>query len=110
MQADVAGAQNAGSPYWYDRGVGSWDMAYQLPQGLTCDGVNTRCVMQWWYLTGEGSTGRWKVMELLIALGSGEMQGVAVCPSVAKVLPCTGDSIPITLPTLATPLRRRQLL
>ncbi|KFM24396.1 hypothetical protein F751_3114 [Auxenochlorella protothecoides] len=52
MQADVAGAQNAGSPYWYDRGVGSWDMAYQLPQGLTCDGVNTRCVMQWWYLTG----------------------------------------------------------
>ncbi|KAL6771970.1 hypothetical protein ACKKBG_A28485 [Auxenochlorella protothecoides x Auxenochlorella symbiontica] len=52
VQADVAGAQNPGSPYWYDRGTGSYTMSYQLPQGLTCDGVNARCVMQWYYLTG----------------------------------------------------------
>lgn len=25
---------------------------WPLPQGLTCDGVSARCVMQWYYLTG----------------------------------------------------------
>ena len=34
-------------------------MKYLLPSGLTCDGVNTRCVFQWYYGTGkaQGSLG-----------------------------------------------------
>lgn len=53
MQADVSGAQDPGNEWWY----ASWTptgeiMPYQLPPGLVCDGIATRCVLQWNYLTG----------------------------------------------------------
>ncbi|KAL6778288.1 hypothetical protein ACKKBG_A17625 [Auxenochlorella protothecoides x Auxenochlorella symbiontica] len=51
VQADVPGAQNPGTAHWYDTGSDA-TMTYKLPQGLTCDGQTTRCVLQWYYLTG----------------------------------------------------------
>lgn len=58
----VAPHQEPYSAYWYVP-HGSWGsenfgpnttytMHYQLPTGLTCDGVTARCVMQWHWLSG----------------------------------------------------------
>ncbi|KDD72986.1 hypothetical protein H632_c2659p0, partial [Helicosporidium sp. ATCC 50920] len=54
VQADVPGAQAPGDRYYHlgAEGQGTYTMQYQLPKGLSCDGVNTRCVLQWHYLTG----------------------------------------------------------
>lgn len=56
VQGNVASAQAPGDPYLHigdsTIGSGTYEAYYQLPPGLTCDGVNTRCVLQWYYLTG----------------------------------------------------------
>lgn len=54
-QADVPGVQSPGSSrYFIGPSSNDWEyrMQYQLPEGLTCDGKTSRCVMQWHYLTG----------------------------------------------------------
>lgn len=54
-QANVEEAQSPGSSRYY---VGqmpsgeSYIAHYQLPMGLTCDGVTAKCVLQWHYVTG----------------------------------------------------------
>lgn len=54
VQANVAGAQAPGDAYLHLGSVnnGTYTTYYQLPSGLTCDGVTSRCVLQWYYLTG----------------------------------------------------------
>jgi hypothetical protein len=57
-QADVPGAQAPGDA-WYHLGTvnqGSYSTPYQLPAGLTCDGMTSRCVLQFYYLTGNSCT------------------------------------------------------
>lgn len=53
-QAAVPGAQNPGDRWYHtgSSGVGTYTFNYQLPAGLNCDGVTTKCVMQWYWLTG----------------------------------------------------------
>ena len=54
-QADVPGAQRPGEArYFIGPSSNNWDykLRYQLPKGLTCDGKTSRCVMQWWWVTG----------------------------------------------------------
>ena len=58
VQADVPGAQAPGDP-WFHLGAmhpegwrGNVSTALALPPGLTCDGVGARCVLQWYYMTG----------------------------------------------------------
>lgn len=57
VQANATGAQDPGDPWFYSLGDGTATMPYQLPDGLTCDGTTTRCVMQWNYQTGAKGTG-----------------------------------------------------
>ena len=54
-QADVAGAQSPGTDrYFIGPTSDSWNynIKYQLPDGLSCDGIASRCVLQWHYVTG----------------------------------------------------------
>ncbi len=54
-QADVDGAQSPGTArYFIGPTSDSWNykIKYQLPDGLTCDGIDSRCVLQWHYVTG----------------------------------------------------------
>ncbi|KAK2078077.1 hypothetical protein QBZ16_003945 [Prototheca wickerhamii] len=53
-QAAVPGAQNPGDRWYHtgSSGAGTYTFNYQLPAGLNCDGVTTKCVMQWYWLTG----------------------------------------------------------
>jgi len=58
VQADVPGAQAPGDR-WQHLGAthaegyqGTFEAVYQLPKNLVCDGVHSRCVLQWYYLTG----------------------------------------------------------
>ncbi len=55
-QANVKGAQMPGEPWFYtlpeDAGKSvEYEMPYQLPQDLVCDGVDSHCVLQWYWLT-----------------------------------------------------------
>ncbi|KAL4449391.1 hypothetical protein ABPG77_007035 [Micractinium sp. CCAP 211/92] len=53
LQANTTDAQFPGQRFWYVPGSQFlFNMPYQLPQGLSCDGVSARCVLQWYYLTG----------------------------------------------------------
>jgi hypothetical protein len=61
VQANVPQAQVPGDTYYYigpsSDGLvagNNWDytMHYQLPEGLTCDGESSRCVIQWHWITG----------------------------------------------------------
>lgn len=68
-------------------------MTYKLPQGLTCDGQTTRCVLQWYYLTGA----------LL------ELRGHSVVPGMLWGTPCGGKTvvaIAVDLPPRAAPCRQ----
>ncbi len=61
VQANVEGAQRPGDRYYHlgpspPASGYTYETAYQLPSGLTCDGVNQRCVIQWYYLTGNSCT------------------------------------------------------
>ena len=77
VQAKLPQAQNPGDP-WFHLGqentgtpcdpsnpicrvMGTIHTAYyQLPTGLTCDGITSKCVMQWYWLTGEeGASLHW---------------------------------------------------
>ena len=55
-QADVEGAQSPGTARYFigPTSDGNWkyNIKYQLPDGLTCDGKTARCVLQWHYVTG----------------------------------------------------------
>ena len=55
-QADVPGAQKPGEVYFYttpgDPVTTEYIMYYQLPPELVCDGVYYRCVMQWYWVSG----------------------------------------------------------
>ena len=60
-QADVPGAQSPGdlwyhlgpSPQNYSMGVPlTYTSKYQLPDDLNCDGKQSKCVLQFYYLTG----------------------------------------------------------
>ena len=53
VQSSASTNQDPGNRWWYmDNNAGDKYMKYQLPAGLTCDGVNTRCVLQWYWGTG----------------------------------------------------------
>lgn len=60
VQANVPGAQQPGEKYFYttpgDPVYTDYKMYYQLPEDLTCDGVTSRCVMQWYWTTGNTCT------------------------------------------------------
>lgn len=56
VQANVPGAQSPGDVWFYPDGSYSQTMYYQLPAGLTCDGVSDKCILQWNYLTGNTCT------------------------------------------------------
>ena len=55
LQADVKGAQDPGKRYFYmgqkDPEWSTYRAYYQLPDDLTCDGVESHCVLQWYWLT-----------------------------------------------------------
>ena len=54
-QADVGGAQSPGTArYFIGPTSDNWNykIKYQLPDGLSCDGIDARCVLQWHYVTG----------------------------------------------------------
>lgn len=53
-QADVDEAQAPGDAYYHlgSTSASDYTMYYQLPSGLTCDGTSAKCVLQWYYLTG----------------------------------------------------------
>ncbi|KAL4448120.1 hypothetical protein ABPG75_005339 [Micractinium tetrahymenae] len=52
-QANTPDAQSPGQPFWYVPGIQFlFNMPYQLPQGLTCDGVSAKCILQWYWVTG----------------------------------------------------------
>ncbi|GAB4821063.1 hypothetical protein N2152v2_008109 [Parachlorella kessleri] len=65
VQASVSGAQNPGDLWFHlgqeNRGTSCVDCTlagtrhvsyYQLPPGLTCDGASAKCILQWYWLTG----------------------------------------------------------
>ncbi|KAK2080198.1 hypothetical protein QBZ16_000051 [Prototheca wickerhamii] len=57
VQSSASTNQDPGNRWWYqDSANGDKYMKYLLPSGLTCDGVNTRCVFQWYYGTGNSCT------------------------------------------------------
>lgn len=60
VQADVPGAQQPGEQYFYttpgDPMYYEYKMYYQLPEGLTCDGEDSKCVIQWYWVTGNTCT------------------------------------------------------
>ncbi|RMZ53036.1 hypothetical protein APUTEX25_001155 [Auxenochlorella protothecoides] len=52
-QANVPGQQNVSDP-WYHTGymeASSYTLYFQLPASLECDGVTSKCVFQWYWLT-----------------------------------------------------------
>lgn len=56
LQANVKGAQMPGERYWYTLPEDAaksveYQMFYELPQGLVCDGIDSHCVLQWYWLT-----------------------------------------------------------
>ena len=56
LQANVKGVQMPGQRYFYtlpeDAGKSvEYQMFYQLPKELVCDGVHSHCVLQWYWLT-----------------------------------------------------------
>lgn len=61
VQADVPGAQDPGNKYFFfpkdaDEATCCWPnrvftLWYQLPDNLACDGMSTRCVLQWRWTT-----------------------------------------------------------
>lgn len=56
LQADVEGAQMPGQRYFYTlvedaRQSVTYQMYYELPKGLDCDGIESHCVLQWYWLT-----------------------------------------------------------
>ena len=54
-QADVSGAQSPGTARYFIGPTSdnwSYKIKYQLPDGLVCDGIDSRCVLQWHYVTG----------------------------------------------------------
>lgn len=57
-QANVPGAQAPGDP-WFHLGriettgaTTTFTASYQLPKDLVCDGQTAKCILQWYYLTG----------------------------------------------------------
>ena len=51
----AAGAQSPGEARYYigpTQTTSSYTLPYQLPKGLVCDGNDSRCVMQWHWVTG----------------------------------------------------------
>ncbi|KDD72946.1 hypothetical protein H632_c2704p0, partial [Helicosporidium sp. ATCC 50920] len=54
LRANGTEGSTPNDPYYHLGGMvnSPYKMTYRLPEGLTCDGVNTRCVLQWYYLTG----------------------------------------------------------
>ena len=55
-QANVPGAQNPGDQWFYttpgDPMYNEYTMFYQLPDLLTCDGVDSRCILQFYWVSG----------------------------------------------------------
>jgi hypothetical protein len=55
-QANTSLSQAPGEKFYYilpdDATSGNYTMFYELPQGLTCDGKSSKCVLQWYWLTG----------------------------------------------------------
>ncbi|KAL4857482.1 Peptidyl-prolyl cis-trans isomerase FKBP13 [Chlorella vulgaris] len=54
VQANVPGAQAPGDRYYHlgSNDQPSYTMPYQLPSGLSCDGTTSKCVLQWYWITG----------------------------------------------------------
>ena len=58
-------ALNSGHPFWmqganYMNYISYLYTAYfQLPPGLSCDGISSKCVMQWRYTTGNSCKVSW---------------------------------------------------
>ena len=55
QQANVAGAQSPGQRWFYttpgDPEITTYNLHYQLPEDLVCDGESSHCVLQWYWLT-----------------------------------------------------------
>ena len=55
-QAAVPGAQAPGDRWLHlgtaPTGSSEYNASFVLPANVTCDGVTARCVLQWYYLTG----------------------------------------------------------
>lgn len=56
VQANVPGAQKPGEQWFYttpgDPMYNEYTMYYQLPDLLTCDGVDSRCILQFYWVSG----------------------------------------------------------
>ena len=55
QQANVAGAQSPGQRWFYtnpqDPVSTAYNLHYQLPEDLVCDGQESHCVLQWYWMT-----------------------------------------------------------
>jgi len=55
QQANVAGSQSPGTRWFYttpgDPEITTYNLHYQLPEDLVCDGQESHCVLQWYWLT-----------------------------------------------------------
>lgn len=55
LQANVTRAQRVGERFYYmgpyDPEWTTYNVYYQLPEDLICDGVESHCVLQWYWLT-----------------------------------------------------------
>lgn len=69
----AAGGQYPGDVWYYPNGDDYETSTWVLPSGVTCDGVNSRCVLRWNYLTGntctgEGTPAKWALSWLPMCL------------------------------------------
>ena len=105
------GEQAPGEVYWYtgpNDSPQTYTMRYKLPSGLTCDGIETKCVLQWYWasqnsciLQSPDPPPQYLPSSNMSKCGPGNVGGEAFwnCASIRITKDGSGGDVPTSVPT-----------